>query len=87
MTIISPGHTVCVYVDDMHVLQMLENQKVRRWSNFWDMRYRRPKIRKHEGGVSSKVSVVDVRELEITKLVTSNKYVINLEKQKKSEIT
>jgi hypothetical protein len=44
------------------------------------MRYRRPKIRKHEGGVSSKISVVDVRELEITKLVTSNKYVINLEK-------
>ena len=32
------------------------------------MCYRRPKIRKHEGGVTSKASVVDFIELESTEL-------------------
>ena len=32
------------------------------------MCYRRPKIRIHEGGVTSKASDVDVRELESTEL-------------------
>jgi len=32
------------------------------------MCYRRPKIRKHEGRVTSKAPIVDVREFEITVL-------------------
>lgn len=68
MTLMSPGHIVCFHLDDMHVLETLENQKVRRCSNLWDMCYRRPKIRKHEGRVTSKAPIVDVREFEITVL-------------------